>query len=462
MRVLSACFLLILFAAFVGAERAIELESESRIQHRLLDRPSSLTYWQGGWWAVMERDGPLLYRADDHTFDVIEAMSLPGANNRGWSALAVMGEDLLVCDIGNIGGDREEVTVYRVSLDDGNLKSPATYTLRWPGARHDAAAATVINDRLHIITRSRGTQPTYIYRAPELSADEPVKLERVGAVDIPAAELIRDATECPKTGRLLLLGRVRVYVLDADKLEAEPIHSTRYHAGVTEAMALHNDTLLLVNRRGRVFALPNFLSEPAAEALQPTPEVTLPVIETEFEPDGTGDRWRDHAADIPLPGLKEGEYLRWCVGGAYLMVAGRVRYDGGFVSSSEHGPRRGSAVILAIARERTDFRTPEQAVFWFGDNGVTGVDMWRLGTPDMGLSLVPGFAAMGDVRDSMFMFEYSIPLTAAFGEGALPQEFAVNALTFSLREDDPALAGTGVQVIEHPFAWAKGTLKPEE
>jgi hypothetical protein len=449
MRLALAAVLLIAFTGFAVAERRVEIAPETRIEHRLLARPSSLVHWQGAWWASTERGGAALFRVSGDDLQEVQVLEVPGASNVAWSALAVDGDHLLICDVGDTRGERRALTVYRVAMTDGALEVSATYTLRFSGARHDIGAAVMRNGALHLFSRGSGAS---LFRA-DLEKGE---LEPVGKLEVHEREIVRDAAWCAVHERVLLLGTARVHVLAADHLA--PAHSARVYAGRAVAIGAHEGAAVLLDHRGRVYRAKGIQEGKVDEALPSAPTVRLPLIETEHDPDGTGEAWREHAAEIPLPGLADDEYMRWCLAGGYLLVAGRLRYQGAFTSSSGRGQRRGSAVILAVAREREDYRSGDDAVYWFGDNGISGVDTWRVGAPGLELGFARGVAAAGAVEAGVFTFEYSIPITEVFGEGALPERFTVNLLTFSLRDRDPCLAGAGIEVLELPFAWATAEL----
>src|SRR5690606_18274741 len=101
----------------------------------------------------------------------------------------------------------------------------------------------------------------------------------------------------------------------------------------------------------------------------------------------------------------EGEYVRWMISGGWLMLAGAVRYDS-FTSSSEDGPRHGSALVLMLGTGDDDFLRGDERFYWLGDNGITGLDVWSMDATSATLKPLPGAVAKGSVRAGWMRFEY--------------------------------------------------------
>lgn len=114
--------------------------------------------------------------------------------------------------VGDIGGRRQEVSVYRVTQPwpGTEILHAPRHRLTYPDGPHDAAAILVDGDhRIHIVTRGQGAG---IYRAPaDPSPAEPSGLERIA--DAPAED-VTDAVVL-LDGRWVLRTPTTLITLDA-------------------------------------------------------------------------------------------------------------------------------------------------------------------------------------------------------------------------------------------------------
>ncbi|MCA8914314.1 MAG: hypothetical protein KDB90_02795 [Planctomycetes bacterium] len=433
-----------------------------QLNYKRLDEPSGLQYWQGAWWSHNDSgDGPVLYRASDPTFTGAQPFAVPGAKAVDWEEITVIGDDLLVCDIGDNRRERDDITLYRVAWDASaaKLKTVATYPVSYPDGRHNAEAAAVIDGKLYIFGK-RSPQETYtgVYRFDELKDGKENVPVLSGKLDLDERVALTAAAYDAETKKLVLLSYTRIFVY-GEKLEGKPERSVLIYAQQCESLCLHDGALLYGNEQGQIYRVNKFLSSQYEFLLPPWNQLELPVQDEAAEPDGTGQAWKQGSAELPLKGLGEGEYVRWKVCGGYLMLAGAIRYES-FTSSNEHGPRRGSALILMLGSEWTDFLTGEEKHLWLGDNGATGIDAWSLSMEDFSLAPLKGIKASGGMKDKVWTFEYAIPLTTIFGEGELPATLLVNAWGFGLHgEDEPHLTGESLACMSNPYTWAGVELK---
>ena len=112
-----------------------------------------------------------------------------GAKNEDWEDLADApcdggGSCLLIGDIGNNGGKKGPLVLYRVPepAPGDEATAPAErFTARFPGKRPDAEALVALPDgRIFLITKGTGNDPIDLYRWPTpLRADQEATLERV-------------------------------------------------------------------------------------------------------------------------------------------------------------------------------------------------------------------------------------------------------------------------------------------
>ncbi|MBX3460634.1 MAG: hypothetical protein KF696_11840 [Planctomycetes bacterium] len=431
----------------VAALSPIAAIAESR-----LDKPAGLARWQGAWWAINGARGDnTLWRADAPDFKDARPMPVEGATANRWEALAVLGDDLLVCDTGNPRRATEALKAWRVRHEEGRLRVVAAYTLSQPDKPIDAEAAFTMAGTLHLVTRARGDERTAIWRYPELSADQPNKPEFVCNLNATGHCVVTGA-DCDGK-HVVLLAQTRLLTLPADKLDAMP-DSVRFYAGACKACALHEGQLVVLSGTD-VYAINNFAARGLRSAMPAMPAVELPLEDGKYEPDGTGEAWKGGAYALPLKGISEAEHVRWMIGGAHLMLAGKLRYDGAFTSSSEQGSRLGAGLALMIGSGDDDYLTGGEKIFWLGDNGLTGLDAWLLDPAGMKLAPLKGVAVAGEVKEGWLTFEYAIPLTALFGEGKLPDAFRANLWGFNLRKSEPRLTGANFGCINHPYTWAR-------
>ena len=439
----------------------------TRLAHQRLEECSGLLHLGGAWWAHNDSgDGPFLFRSDNLEFSPAERLAVPGAKAVDWEDIAALDGDLLACDVGDNERKRDDITLYRVRCKANpdqthKLELAATYPVRYPDQAHDCEAVTVIGGKVHLVTKDR-TQSgvTRVFRLAELKDGQANTLEAAGTLDLPAGTMITGA-DCSAEGKVVLLSYTRLFVYAADKFSGAPEFSCRIDAQQCEAVALQGNRLVFANEQREVFAVNDFFAR-MPSALMPAPvAVTLPFEEASYEPDGTGAAWKGGAAALALRNLAEGEYLRWMLAGPRLMVAGRLCYEGGFVSSSEKGARLGSGLLLMFGREDADNLTGSEVHVLLGDNGITGLDAWTLSlAPKLALKPLGGLKAAGKVEGGVMQFEVSLPADTVLGAGKLPETFRFNVWGRNLHgELEVSLAGSSFVTATRPYTWATATLK---
>ena len=426
-----------------------------QIDYRPLVESSGLQYWQGAWWSHNDSGGaPVLFRGDDPSFKGAQPYHIKGAKAVDWEEITIIGDDLLICDIGDNGRRRDDLRLYRVAWNakTAEVTLKATYEISYPDGKHDAEAVAVVGDKLTIVSKHRGEGYTGVYQFDELKENEANVATLVGKLDIDEKCMITAADYDAEKKKLVLLSYTRIFVY-GEKLEGKPERSVLIYAQQCEALCLHEGALYYGNEPGEVFRVNDFLESKYAKLLPPWQQFELPVAEATIEPDGSGESWKEGAYTLPLKNLNEKEYVRWKICGPYLMLAGRLDYDS-FNSSNEQGDRLGSALILMFGSQWTDFLQGDETHLWLGDNGVTGVDLWRLDPKDFTLKTLPGVKSKGQVKSKVWTFEYAIPLTGVFGEGELPESCLFNAWGYNIHgEDEPHLRGDTLYCISNPYTW---------
>ena len=136
-------------------------------------------------------------------------VSVSGATLVDWEGIASgacdKGTCLYLADIGDNGGKRKDITIYRIAEPAkaaGSVQVDGTFRASYPDGGHDAEALLAAPDgRLYIVTKGE-TDDVSLYRFPsELRSGETMRLERVGKAlskDQPAAkERITDGAISP-------------------------------------------------------------------------------------------------------------------------------------------------------------------------------------------------------------------------------------------------------------------------
>lgn len=432
-----------------------------RIDYADLNESSGLEHWQGAWWSHNDSgDGAYLYRSDDLTFKNARRYAVPGAVAQDWEEVTTLGDDLVVCDIGDNARKRDDLMLYRVTWDADNAKLAlkAKYSVSYPDGKHDAEAAVDIGGVLHIVSKHRGEGYTGVYRFADLKEGEKNVGELVGKLEIDERVMITAGDYDPESKKLLLLSYTRLFVY-GDKLDGKPERSVLIYAQQCESLCIHNGAAVYGNEQQEVWRINKFIGSKYEFLLPPWVETELPMQDEDVEPAGAGLGWADGSYSFKLQNMREGEFLRWKVCGAYLQIAGRFEYDS-FSSSSARGNRLGSSLLLMIGSEWTDFLAGSEKHIWLGDNGETGVDGWLLDAKKFELSNIAGLKSAGSVKNKAWTFEYAIPLTEIFGEGKLPEGFLVNVWGYNLHgEDEPHLRGSSVLTLSNPYMWAGATVK---
>lgn len=467
MRLLPACIALLAgFAAALAQDSAPDLKDGRgtllpayTVKAPAIAESSGLQHWHGLWWTHNDSGAePTLYADDSLDFDSPLTLTLPGARNVDWEELALLDGDLIVCDIGDNNRKRNDLTLYRVQYDaaKSTARVAATYSIAYPDGKHDAEAAFGHEGALYIISKQRGEGFTGLYRFADLKAGETNTGTLVSKLALGDKTM---ATAADFDGEhVVILSYTRLFVYHKDKLEGAPLFSTRIHANQCESLCIHEGALVFGNEQREMFRIPDFFKRKPQSLMPGQAKLTLNLMPETAKPDGFGSAWKDEAVALSLQGFGPGEYLRWAIRGGYLMIAGSIKVQG-LTSSSERGPRRGSALILMFGQHDGDFLDGTEKLFWLGDNGATGPECWALDPNDFGLKPATGTISAGESADGVFRFEHAIPLTAIFGEGKLTDTFRFNAWGYSLHgQDEVRLAGASIFSLNNPYTWAEAAI----
>lgn len=159
---------------------------------------------------------PYLYQFSMKRKSGVRAIKVNNATNVDWEELAMDDTYIYIGDTGNNAGNRKDLCIYRVSLDDVKKKSEVTaekISYIYPeqksfkgSKKHnfDCEAMVVVGDSLFLFTKNRGDQRTEVYGILKTATEHVAKLR--GSFD--AQGLITGADYRNKYGanELVLVG----------------------------------------------------------------------------------------------------------------------------------------------------------------------------------------------------------------------------------------------------------------
>lgn len=140
-------------------------------------------------WIHEDSGRPAELTAINTAGETLATVTLSGVKNVDWEDLSLgpcdAGTCLFVADIGDNNKARDSVDVLRLPEPDpaagDQAVQPERFPATYPAGPRNAEALVVTADGLpHIITKGTTTE---VYRYPALTADQPVALEAVGALD---------------------------------------------------------------------------------------------------------------------------------------------------------------------------------------------------------------------------------------------------------------------------------------
>jgi len=158
----------------------------------------------------------ILYEVDPDSGTLIRELVVENASNVDWEDLCFDQQYIYIGDFGNNSGDRTDLKIYRVSLQEYFQSSNDTVsadTIRFaysdqesfePGNKHnfDAEAIISFEDSLYIFTKNRGDFHSNIYSIPKTPGDYQIK--RVGRIN--SNGLITGGVYNPLSQEIMLTG----------------------------------------------------------------------------------------------------------------------------------------------------------------------------------------------------------------------------------------------------------------
>ncbi len=164
--------------------------------------------------------GNLLYEIDPATGEVLRTITVNGAQNVDWEDLAVDESYLYIADIGNNGGNRKDLKVYRVAKSElAYRESVDAETISFSYADQtkfdyesrttpwDAEALIAYRGALYLFTKNWEDYTSKIYRLPAVPGN--YELDPVGEAKLDVMVTGADADKA--TGSVALVGYTNPY-----------------------------------------------------------------------------------------------------------------------------------------------------------------------------------------------------------------------------------------------------------
>jgi len=428
------------------------LEPVDRIAHPDIDECSGIVFHGGVYWTHNDSGGkPMLYRSP--TPDFVAALALPvlGAEAVDWEEIAVFGEDLLVCDLGDNQRSRSDLVMYLVdpALPDtaggAGLTVRATYPVEYPDGPHDAEGVAVIAGKVHVITKDRG-EGTLVFRFDELVDGETNVPNAIGKLDLGDREQVTAADFDPRTGTLVLLTYTQIAGYDVTRLEGSPQKSTWIGARQAEALCIRGDDLLFTNEQRDVFRVRDFRKWSHRRLWPKRGVATLA--------DGK-------PSAVSLLDAAEGESLTWSLGDDSVSIELRLAAPDKIRPTKPEQGALGTGVLLGFGTEPERHLGGDQvvlAVVASVEDGEGG-GLYAVGFTDEGIEMVAVEAAVTSATEDGFLtLSAEIPLEQAFA-GPAPARFRFGAFAVKYgKKPRPLFSVNDFYALYRPYLWGDVTV----
>lgn len=130
-------------------------------------------------WTHNDSGGGAEIFAIDGSARLTQAVAVDGAGAVDWEDIAAApcsgGHCLFIGDIGDNGGERESVAIYRIAEPAAGAERAAAFPipLRYPDRARDAEALLAVDGRLYIVSKGR-EESVRLFRVPETAEGEAV------------------------------------------------------------------------------------------------------------------------------------------------------------------------------------------------------------------------------------------------------------------------------------------------
>lgn len=157
---------------------------------------------------------PILYEIDNTDGHIVREVYVSNAQNVDWEELATDENYLYVGDFGNNNGNRQNLRVYKIDLDDiSNSDSVQAQIISFdyadqtsfssnPLTNFDAEAMIAVQGTLYLFTKNRGDFACNVYALPAIAGS--FSIQKIDTIQ--SLGLITAATKSPDGNQLFLLG----------------------------------------------------------------------------------------------------------------------------------------------------------------------------------------------------------------------------------------------------------------
>lgn len=145
----------------------------------LLDGSSSLFYWNNGYWTYNDHIDKCLYKIDSTQANTLETLCVKGIRNQDTEDIAQDSLYLYFGDIGNNGGRRRNLTIYRIDKKSIENQTFKVDTIRFSyedqtefatvsrTTDFDCEAFIVTDDSIYLFTKQWTSLQTTVYSLPK-------------------------------------------------------------------------------------------------------------------------------------------------------------------------------------------------------------------------------------------------------------------------------------------------------
>lgn len=218
---------------------------------------------------------------------LVGRVRVKGADNRDWESIAIDDKGrLYIGDFGDNRSDRRDLTVYVVKEPDPTrdrtvkVEKRVRFSFRdrdekrgKNGSAFDVEASFFGDERLHILTKERGTARTSLYRFKPLRHKERQKLRAREIAPVDA--LVTGAELHPDQLRLAILTYDSIIVYQRAEpgtpFFSEPPQYSRIEVGQAEGIAWDGEDLLVCNEQLELHRIPPSIWRDSGRYLPPLP-----------------------------------------------------------------------------------------------------------------------------------------------------------------------------------------------